>query len=239
MKKKNAFYLLLIASLLGSCNSLREISEEEALMKLESFGKSLLLEKTPSKYTVKTTCKNPLKYGDKTIDNALATLLLDEEKSFYQVHLEGENNGTRFFSELYLVTRNDTELWELRWESGEGDKQTKTRREIKGKTFQDYLQNAINEKESRYHDSPKEIIDTINTLKETSDVSFKGTYKSQNEDDLYVTFSYEVEGESTEASYSFVDHKLDSTETSEETTKIFWDECDAIAPQFKDYSLIQ
>lgn len=239
MRKKSAFCFLLIASLLGSCNSLREISEEEALTKLESLEKSLLLGQTPSKYTVKTTYKNPLKYGEKTINNALATLLLDEERSFYQVHLEGESEGLRFFSELYFVARNDTELWELRWESGEGDKQIKTRHEIKGRTFREYIEDALSEKESLYRDSPKEIIDTISTLKETSSLSFKGVYKSQNEGDLYITLSYKVENTNAEASYSFVDHKLDSKEDNEKATKILWDECDAIAPQFKDYALIQ
>ncbi len=240
MKRKSILCSLLLIPLLGGCNSTKEISMEEALERLFSFHDQLLLEETPRKYTVKSAYKNSLKYDDIVIENAKITLLLDEEKSFYQVHLEGENEGQAFFSESYLVVRNDSELWELLWESGQGkEKQTKIRREIKGRTFQESVQSALSEKERLFHDAPKEVIDTIESLKEREESSFKGVYECKNEDDLSVALSYDVEGITTDVSYSFIAHKLDSFETSEQNTKILWNECDAIAPQFKDYALVE
>ena len=108
MRKKSTFVLLSTSLLLGSCGQLHAITEEEALQRLNSFEESLNKKEMPKKYTVKTAYNGSYTYDKNTIlENAQSILLFDKEKSFYQYHVEGEKNGSRFFSEKYIVVRND------------------------------------------------------------------------------------------------------------------------------------
>ena len=244
MRKKSTFVLLSTSLLLGSCGQLHAITEEEALQRLNSFEESLNKKEMPKKYTVKTAYNGSYTYDKNTIlENAQSTLLFDKEKSFYQYHVEGEKNGSRFFSEKYIVVRNDAELWELRWESGDDPSQTKTRRELKGSSFDDYLVATTTSMQVFFKNGAylaKSFIESDLSPWTSSYGSLtEATYRCQGDDDLSIALTYTDEEKENKFSFSFENQELKTYGTNDGLSTYFWNECDAIAPQFKDYTLVE
>lgn len=244
MRKTRAFVFLLSVALLGSCSRLHDITKQEAFQKLDTFEESLSKKEMPKRYTVKTTYDGSYTYDKNTVlENAQSTLLFDKEKSFYQYHLEGDKNGTHFFSEKYIVVRNDTELWELRWESGDNDSQTKTRRELKGSTFDDYLSVTTSSMQTFFKNGPylaKNLIETdASSWTTLYGPLTEASYRCEGDDDLSIDLTYTKENKETKFSFSFQDQELRTYGVNEGLSTYFWNECDAIAPQFKDYTLVE
>ena len=238
--KRFPFAFVSLTPLLLSCSSLKGLSKEEAIERLSSFHEAALNEKTPEKYTIKTNYSSDYDDGEKTVSAAKKHSLIDESRHFIQERIEGTYGGEKYFHDAYLVKKSNDEVWKLDWLIIGNSVQSKTKKQILDKSFEEMGEESLKTKETLYHSVAKNLIANISFLENGNFPYLYEKFEAEGKEDLLTTLKYgESEQENAYYLYEFKDKTISKIECDDYSSEINWNECDASIPQLSDYELAE